>query len=81
MAEGWHVDKRVPLALIFAIFVQSVAAVWWAATATSRIDYLEMRTEDSSDRVQRLIRLEVDIQTLKQTVNKIDRKLDQLTEK
>ena len=24
----WHLDKRFPVALIFAIFIQTVGAVW-----------------------------------------------------
>jgi hypothetical protein len=36
--ESWHFDKRVPIALIVAIVVQTVGIVWWAATINSAVD-------------------------------------------
>lgn len=30
--DQWHLDKRIPLALVAAIFLQTVGMVWWAAT-------------------------------------------------
>ena len=30
--EQWHLDKRVPLSLIFAILLQTAGMVWWGAT-------------------------------------------------
>ena len=41
--EQWHLDKRVPIALIFAILIQSVAAVWWAASISERVQHIEER--------------------------------------
>lgn len=35
--EQWHLDKRVPIALIFTLFVQSAAAIWWAASINERM--------------------------------------------
>jgi peptidoglycan hydrolase CwlO-like protein len=37
VAEQWHLDKRVPIALIFTLFVQSAAAIWWAASINQRM--------------------------------------------
>ena len=34
--DPWHLDKRVPLALIFAILLQTVGIVWWAASIDAR---------------------------------------------
>lgn len=36
-AEQWHLDKRVPIALIFTLFIQSAAAIWWAASINERM--------------------------------------------
>ena len=50
----WHLDRRVPIALIVAIIMQSVAAVWWAATVTETIGTLteKMDFNASGDRRQ-----------------------------
>jgi Tfp pilus assembly protein PilO len=38
MAENhWHLDKRVPVAIIVAIFLQTAGAIWWAATIEGRV--------------------------------------------
>jgi hypothetical protein len=36
--QGWHLDKRVPIAIITAIAVQTFGIVWWAATLSARVD-------------------------------------------
>lgn len=39
--EPWHLDKRVPLALILTILGQTAVAFWWAATLESRVGVVE----------------------------------------
>ena len=39
--HGWHLDKRVPIAILFALSTQTIGAVWWAATQNARVDDLE----------------------------------------
>jgi len=42
--DSWHVGKEIPLAMLFAIVIQTLAAVWWAAsfsaTVTTKLDDL-----------------------------------------
>lgn len=39
--EGqWHLDKRIPVALVMTIIVQTVGAVWWAATMQAELGRL-----------------------------------------
>ena len=45
--EQWHLDKRVPLALIFAILMQTIAGVWWAATLQGTVNDLARRQQVS----------------------------------
>ena len=39
-SEHWHVGKEIPLALIFALFVQTSGWIWWAATQSAKLDTL-----------------------------------------
>lgn len=39
-SESWHVGKEIPLALIFAMAMQTVGGVWFAATYVAKIDTL-----------------------------------------
>jgi hypothetical protein len=34
-SEPWHLDKRVPIALIATIAAQTIGMVWWVASQTS----------------------------------------------
>lgn len=38
--ESWHVGKEIPIAMLFAIFLQTTGAIWWAATMSSKLDSL-----------------------------------------
>ena len=40
-AEPWHFDKKVPLALIGTLIVQTVAVVWWASGIHHRVATVE----------------------------------------
>lgn len=46
--SGWHLDKRVPIALIVMIFVQTSGMIWWAATTSARVDELEKHFRSAS---------------------------------
>lgn len=39
----WHLDRRVPIALIFAIIVQSAGVTWWASQMNERMTQVERR--------------------------------------
>jgi len=58
--EPWHLDKRVPVALIFAIFAQTAGAIWWAANINSRV-------ENNTALIDRVERQQDNMRTLAQT--------------
>lgn len=33
----WSLDKRIPLALIMAVFLQTTGAIWWASSVNERL--------------------------------------------
>jgi hypothetical protein len=50
----WHVDWRVPVALIVTILLQSAAAVWWAASVDGEVvhhgqEIAALKTRDTED--------------------------------
>jgi hypothetical protein len=57
--EPWHLSKTVPVTLVFAIAMQTVALIWFVASLNSSVDSnrtsiikLESRTETLSEIVQ-----------------------------
>lgn len=39
--EPWHLDKRVPIALIVTIAAQTMGIVWWASSLDHRVRTVE----------------------------------------
>lgn len=77
----WHLDKRVPIALIMTIVFQSMAAVWWASSMQSRLDSLERIISAQSQNESRLARVEQLTSSQSQALNSIEDKLDRVIER
>lgn len=41
--NAWHLDKRVPIALILAIFMQAAVTIWWAAGLSGDVRDMQRR--------------------------------------
>lgn len=54
----WHLDKRVPLALILTLLIQTAGALWWAANINARVIQLEIQASASAPQIERIVRLE-----------------------
>ena len=54
--EPWHLDKRVPVALIISLATQAAAMVWWGSQITARVDQhaaqiAELRLADTAQAI------------------------------
>lgn len=82
--EHWHLDKRVPLALIVTIFLQTAGAIWWAASMSERMDQIERRMENAAIRSQNIDTLvasqATQIAVLVERIDTQNRQLDRLSE-
>lgn len=78
--NGWHLDKRVPIALILVILAQTAGGAWWAATTSARVDAnakAVMKVDDDTANIpERLSRMETRQEYILQTIERIDRKLE-----
>jgi hypothetical protein len=73
----WKVDRSVPLALIFATIVQTGGFVWWAASLSARVDFLEKSqvTAERAGRIEEKVsRLGDDISEMKTDLKALLRK-------
>lgn len=63
----WHVDRKVPVALIVTIFLmfagQTGTALVWASKMDSRVEHLEKQSTMSAPQGDRLTRVEVKLET------------------
>jgi len=78
----WVIDKHVPLALIFAIFVQTTGAFWWASRVQAtvennavRIARLETVVLNINKLSERQVRLEVQNENVEKILTRIEDKL------
>ena len=80
--EGWHLDKKVPLSLIFAMLVQAGAIIWMIADIRKDVEILkkEVAMQDARDRVQDTHVVEVQKLVL-EMLNRMDSKLDRVIER
>ncbi|MDE2112951.1 MAG: hypothetical protein KGJ79_17580 [Alphaproteobacteria bacterium] len=69
-------DKRLPAALVAAFLLQSAGALFWAGSAAERIAVLERTQAEDRTAVERVAVLEDQIATMKQTLDRIETKLD-----
>lgn len=74
----WHLDKRVPIALIMAILIQTAGALTWAGAASERINHLERQVIDGSDLGERAARLEEQVAHTRASLERIEEKLDRV---
>lgn len=79
--EPWHLDKRVPIALIFAILVQTAGMGWWAAQIDSRVAHLEQVNVRNAGETERLTRVEEKIVAQGEVLERIDRRLERMEER
>lgn len=51
--QGWHLDKKVPLSLIFAMLVQVGYVVWAVADLKKDVDLGKMQNQEQRERDRR----------------------------
>lgn len=71
----WTIEKKVPVALLIALAIQTGVAFWWAASTSERINTLERQSALYSAaaplQADRLTRMEVQIGSVKESMVEI----------
>lgn len=67
--EQWHLDKRVPITLIFAIFIQTASAFWWASQMESRVEVLERENLVVHELSERLVKVETILERIDKSIS------------
>ena len=77
----WHLDRRVPIALILVLAIQAVTVVWMFATLTAQVQQNSARLAKLPDTfppvqwVAKMARLESEIGHLRRSVDGLNRTL------
>lgn len=59
-SEPWHLDKRVNLALVGALLIQTSGIVWWASAMHSTLQ-TEVATNERQDAVLEALKVDVQV--------------------
>lgn len=82
MDDNWHLDKKVPLSLIFAMLVQAAMVVWAVADIKKDVEILKSQVSHQSERDERQDKAATEAyQRLSYQLEKIDAKLDRFADK
>lgn len=80
--HGWHLDKKVPLSLIFAMIVQAGMVIWAIADIKKDVEILKAQ---STNQAQRDNRQDADMQgamtLLRESLRNLNDKMDRLIER
>jgi hypothetical protein len=76
----WHLDKKVPLALIFTIVSQTVVVAWGASNLWTRVAELESQAQVAAPQFKRIIRLESKVDAIQRSLAEIRALIDRRTE-
>lgn len=69
--QGWQIDRKVPLALVFMLLFQTGGAFWWASSLNSRVSTLEDRMTASAPQADRLTRVETKLEAVQDGLTEI----------
>ena len=72
----WKIDHTIPIFLLFAIFIQTAGAFWWASAVTQRVDYLENAIAHLVPIQSQMVKLQDEADNLKYTTDRIERILE-----
>jgi hypothetical protein len=67
----WHLDKKVPLALIMTIIGQTVVAAWGASNLWTRVGELERQMQTAAPQFERIVRLETKVDGITGSLSEI----------
>jgi len=87
--EHWKVDKKIPLALVMAILVQTGAGLWWASSINTRVATVEVHNSQTDTTIAKIesvnattdvrtARLEEKYSAIDDVLKRMDDKLDKL---
>jgi hypothetical protein len=72
--------KKAPAALVAAFLLQTAGALFWAGSAAEGIDVLERTTSGNQATIEKVAVLEVQVAEMKQSLDRIETKLDRMNE-
>lgn len=74
-------DPRINSAFLFGLFLQAITAFIWVGAASERLQSLENRFDAQAPLNERMARLEAEMSGARQSLSRIENRLDKGEEK
>ncbi len=74
---AFRLDRRVSVAVVLAVVLETTGALLWAGAAAERIDQLEVGAAQAVPVSERLARLEAQTAAMRAQLDRIEARLDQ----
>lgn len=79
--KEWHLDKRVPLALIVTIVLQTIVFGYWAGQTSNSVATLQDQVRVLSSYQERLTRVETRVDSANDMLARIDARLERMEDR
>lgn len=76
--NAYRLDRRIPLALIAMVLLQTFGALLWAGAAAERISHAEAEASRVQELAERAVRLEAQSAAMREALIRIEAKVDRL---
>jgi hypothetical protein len=73
--------RRLPVALVMALLLQTGAGLIWAGAAAERISVVEQKLDRANAIAERLARLEAEVEAARASLARLEQALDQRRER
>lgn len=80
-SQSWQLDRRVPVAMILTLIIQTGTAIWFISNMNSRIDANTEAIRAMGNHSDRIILLESHIQFQTETMRRLEVKIDRLDQR
>jgi hypothetical protein len=74
----FELERRIPLALLFGLLLQTGGVLFWAGAAAERISEAERQTRSHASVIERVVRLEAEVMAQHEMLARIESKLDRI---
>ena len=80
--EQWHLDKKVPLSLIFAMIVQAAMVLWVVAGIRGDVEILKVQLQAQTSRADQQDQSSAEsLSLIRGQLDKMENKLDRALER
>jgi len=77
--KHWKLDRRIPVAVVIALFMQMMGAIVWATSIDARVNQIEQNTMGGAFASEKFARIEERLEHLKEDIVIIRRQLENLS--